>query len=429
MKTINRLLFWISNLKIAIALLFIIAIASALGTTIPQNQAKDVYLNTYNQQPWLGLIKGELLLSLQLDHVYTSAWFLTLLIWLGLSLITCSWRRQIPTLRANLKWVDYLQPQQLGKLALAETFSIPKQTEKLNYLTKHLKKQGWQVKNNQDRLAARKGVIGRVGPPLIHLGIVLLMIGAVWGSLQGEKIERFLAPGRSFDLLNRNGINQLTINLDKFQIDRDQTGRPEQFRSKLELIEPGASKSSFWEISVNHPLRIHGMTIYQADWSLAALTVRIGNSPKLQLPLKSFPELGEQIWGLVLPTSPSGENPLLLTISNEKGPIEVFDEEGNFINNLRPGSEKIEINGLSLQVLDVLAASGILLKRDPGVPMVYTGFAVILLGGSLSMIATKQLWVIKDPNESVIHVGGLSNRNLIGLANELPILLSQAIKN
>ena len=32
---------------------------------------------------------------------------------------------------------------------------------------------GWQVQTKPGRLAARKGVIGRVGPPIIHIGLIL----------------------------------------------------------------------------------------------------------------------------------------------------------------------------------------------------------------------------------------------------------------
>jgi cytochrome c biogenesis protein len=69
----------------------------------------------------------------------------------------------------------------------------------------------------------------------------------------------------------------------------------------------------------------------------------------------------------------------------------------------------------------VLPASGILLKRDPGVPLVYTGFAVALLGGGLSLIATRQIWAVAEQGR--LHVGGLCNRNLTAFAAELPLLL------
>ena len=119
--------------------------------------------------------------------------------------------------------------------------------------------------------------------------MVLLLFGASFGAIKGQKFERFLAPGRSFELLNQNGVNQITLKLNEFKIERDPIGRPEQFRSKLELIEPGEVTGQIKETSVNHPLRFNGVTVYQADWSLAALTLQLGTSPKLQIPLNSFP--------------------------------------------------------------------------------------------------------------------------------------------
>ena len=77
--------------------------------------------------------------------------------------------------------------------------------------------------------------------------------------------------------------------------------------------------------------------------------------------------------------------------------------------------------GMHLRVGSVLPASGLLLKRDPGVPLVYLGFAVLLVGGGLSLIATRQLWAIAANGQ--LHVGGLCNRNLAAFAEELPLLL------
>ena len=94
----------------------------------------------------------------------------------------------------------------------------------------------------------------------------------------------------------------------------------------LKISDPEKLQSFFLEISVNHPLRFKGITVYQADWSLAAITLQLGDSPQLQLPLSNFPELGEQIWGLVIPTKVAGSEPILMSLSSEEGPIKVFNE-------------------------------------------------------------------------------------------------------
>ncbi|MFL0769284.1 MAG: cytochrome C biogenesis protein CcsB, partial [Prochlorococcus sp.] len=54
----------------------------------------------------------------------------------------------------------------------------------------------------------------------------------------------------------------------------------------------------------------------------------------------------------------------------------------------------------------------------------YAAFALTLLGGGLSVISTRQLWAVKDPSENALHVGGLCNRNMSGLAHELPGLIA-----
>tara|TARA_Y100001968_G_scaffold201510_1_gene185061 strand:- start:36669 stop:37964 length:1296 start_codon:yes stop_codon:yes gene_type:complete len=428
MKGIKSIIRWLSDLKVAIFLLIIIAIASAIGTAIPQGDLPENYINNYELKPLIGLINGRLILFLQFDHIYSSYWFLTLLIWLGFALIVCSWRRQFPMLQAALRWVDYKSPRQIKKLILTKTIEIKNTSNAINKLTIHLENNGWKVNKKEGRIAARKGVIGRVGPPLVHLGLILLMIGSILGVLNGQKTESFLAPGRSITLLSPKGKSQLIINLKDFQIQRDSIGRPEQFRSKLEINENDQNIVRK-EISVNHPLRFRGLTIYQADWSLAAITVQIGNSPKIQFPLKNLPELGDQIWGAVIPTSKDNTKPVLLTLSNEKGPIQVFNEKGSKITSIFPEGDAKEINGIDLKAINVSLNSGLLIKRDPGVPLVYLGFAVTLIGGILSILSTKQLWAIIENEKSLLHIGGLCNRDLSGFSEELPNLLNAALKN
>ncbi|MEY4297716.1 MAG: hypothetical protein RLZZ423_895 [Cyanobacteriota bacterium] len=425
MQALKRLIAWISDLRVAIGLLVVIAIASGLGTLVPQKESEALYHRVFDAEPWLGLFNGDRILALQLDHVYSSSWFLALLAWLGLALILCSWRRQWPALQAALRWIDYRTPRQLSKLTLAETLACADAEGSLSALEQLLGSRGWQLQRQPDRLAARRGISGRVGPLLVHAGLVVLMVGAAWGSLAGQRLERFLAPGNVLELMNSRGQTQVSVTLEDFGIARDPAGRPEQFHSRLRL-EPdgGASEAAIREISVNHPLRYQGMTVYQADWALAALQVQLGRSPVLELPLQSFPQLGEQVWGIVLPTRPDGSNPVLLALSSEQGPVTAYSAEAEELGALIPGGEPVEIEGIPLRIAGVVPASGLLLKRDPGVPLVYAGFAIALTGGGLSLIATRQLWAIAEAGQGKLHVGGLCNRNLSAFARELPALLA-----
>ena len=431
MKALLRLVGWISDLRVAIVLLLVIAVTSGVGTAIPQREPADLYHRLYDPQPWLGLLNGDGVLALQLDHVYSSGWFLGLLAWLALALLLCSWRRQWPTLQAALRWIDYSTPRQLSKLSVAETLSTNSPKASLDQLAGLLQRQGWQIQRHDDRLAARKGLLGRVGPLLVHAGMVVLMLGAAWGALGGQRAEQYLAPGRSLELMDSRGSSQLTLALDHFSIQRDPAGRPEQFTSQLRILEGDGSGGSLLkqaEISVNHPLRFQGVTLYQADWALATISLQLGKSPLLELPLQSFPQLGEQIWGIVLPTRPDGSEPVLLSLGSEQGPVEIYGADGISLARLAPGGPAVEVKGLPIRVESVLPASGILLKRDPGVPLVYAGFAIALAGGGLSLLATRQLWAIAEQpagQAGQLHVAGLCNRNLTGFAAELPQMLAQ----
>jgi hypothetical protein len=119
-----RPLAWLSNLKVAIGLLLLIALSSGIGTAIPQKETTEFYHQRYDPNPWLGLFRGDGVLKLQLDHVYSSKWFLALLALLALALILCSWRRQLPALQASLRWIDYSQPRQLSKLSRSPRTTI-----------------------------------------------------------------------------------------------------------------------------------------------------------------------------------------------------------------------------------------------------------------------------------------------------------------
>ena len=416
----QRLLALLGDLRLAIGLLLLIALASALGTALPQSEPASAYHDHYDAQPWLGLLTAAPILALQLDHVYSSGWFLALLALLATSLTTCSIRRQWPALQSGLQWVDHQHPRQLSQYSIALTREAEPQS--LHNLARLLQRRGWKVQRKTGRLAARQGVIaGRSGPLLVHVGLIVLMTGAAWGGLGGQRLERFLAPGRSLDLVNRQGETRLSIRLQDFSVDRDARGQAQQFHSQLLFSAPAMAAPRPVDISVNHPARIGGVTVYQADWRVAALTVQLGGSPRLQFPLQPLPSLGEQVWGVALPTRPDGSHPVLLTVASEQGPVLAYDSNGERLGALRVAGPPLDVDGLPIRVAHVLPASGLLIKRDPGVPLVYAGFAVALLGGGLSVLASRKLWAIAAQGR--LHVAGISNRDVVGFGEALPRLL------
>ena len=94
---------------------------------------------------------------------------------------------------------------------------------------------------------------------------------------------------------------------------------------------------------VNHPIRYKGLTIYQADWSVSNIVIEI-DKYFYQLQLKPIPEIGDQIWGLLIELGRENKKNYLLTIDNENGPLKIsniedFTEKTVYLNN-----DPVEIN-------------------------------------------------------------------------------------
>ena len=143
----------------------------------------------------------------------------------------------------------------------------------------------------------------------------------------------------------------------------------------------------------------------------------------MQIPIDSIPDLGDQVWGTLIPIQPDGKEQVLLTVESELGPVAIYDNDGTRLTNLSINKEA-KLKNKSIKIINIIPSSGLLIKRDPGVPIVYTSFAIIIIGGLLSIISTKKIWVLYEKEKSLIYIGGLSNRNLSGLSNELPKLIN-----
>ena len=155
----NKLILNISSLKFAISLLIFIAFASGIGTIIPQGMAKKDYLESYMNNPILGFLDGDKILLLELDHIYTSKWFLISLFLLCISLAASSYRKQIPTLKASLKWIDYDNIENFNNLQLTLKWAENEGGETISNANEILKNQGWEILKKENRLSARKGVL------------------------------------------------------------------------------------------------------------------------------------------------------------------------------------------------------------------------------------------------------------------------------
>ena len=222
----KNLILKISSLRFAISLIIFIAISSGIGTFIPQGSNKKFYIDIFDDAPILGFLNGEKVLQLQLDHIYTSFWFLFALILLCISLAACSFRRQIPSLKASLKWIEYESERKFSKLQLTTNHPINQNGDHISKLDLLLKKRGWKTYKFKSHISARRGLIGKIGPLVVHIGLIILLIGSAYGSFTSQSKEQYLLPGESLDLVNESTNSKANVKLVDFSIERESDGVP-----------------------------------------------------------------------------------------------------------------------------------------------------------------------------------------------------------
>jgi len=417
----------ISSLKFAISLIIFIAIASSLGTLIPQGNETSEYIEFYNPDPFLRILDGEKILLLGLDHVYTSQWFLSSLVLLCISLAACSFRRQIPSLKASYRWIEYKTENKFKKLQIACDWVSKNEQDTIINAEKLLKENGWKSLVQDNRLSARKGIIGKLGPILVHIGLIILLVGSAYGNLTNQSNEIFLTPNENLELINDSSNRKFTLKLRKFFIDRESDGKPKQFVSYLNFNSEETDDNLNKITKVNHPIRYKGLTIYQADWAISSVILKIENIT-YQLKLKPIPEIGDQVWGVLIELGETSKKNYLLTVDNENGPVKFFDSKDFKETDIYLDNKKVKINSSSIEILEIIPSSGLIIKNDPSVPFIYFSFILIILGTVLSVMPTKQLWILTNKESKKIYMGGLSNRNLAGFRGEF-INLSSQLKN
>ncbi len=417
----------ISSLKFAILLIIFIALSSGIGTFIPQGNDQQKYIDFYNKTPIFGFINGYQILKLQLDHVYTSYWFLFSLILLCISLAACSFKRQIPSLKAALKWTDYKNEKKFYKLQLVNNYEINANVDHISKADSLLRKQGWSISKFENRLSARKGIVGKLGPIIVHIGLIVLLIGSAYGNLSSQSKEQYLRLGESLDLINESKNSKVTIKLNKFLIERESDGKPKQFISNLEFFSKKQNLNEVKTTQVNKPIRFKGLTIYQADWAVSNIVMEI-DSILYQLKLKPIPEIGDQIWGLLIELGKENKKNYLITIDNENGPLKVSNIEDFSESFIYLNDNPLQINSSTLSLKKIIPSSGLIIKNDPSIPFIYLSFTLIIVGAIFSLIPTNQIWILLNENSNKLFIGGLSNRNLLGFKKEF-IKLSDEIKS
>ena len=412
----------VANLKLAIVLLLAIAVVSIAGTVIEQAQTLAFYQQNYPESPALyGFLTWKVILAWGLNHVYSTWWYLSLLILFGLSLTACTFTRQLPALKAARKWKYYQQPKQFAKLAL----STELEQGSIKSLVPLLKEQNYQVWQQDNALYARKGIIGRIGPIIVHLGMLIVLAGGMWGVFTGFFAQETIASGDTFKVQNIIELGPLaaeqipddwSVRVNRFWIDYTDSGEIDQFYSDLSVVGDDGEEIKRETIHVNKPLRYDGVTFYQTNWSIAAVRVQLNNSPIFQLPVAKLDTLGAgNIWGTWIPTKPDMSSGVSLLIKDLQGTALIYNQQGELTSAIRIG-QSVELDGINIKLLDIIGSTGLQIKADPGVPIVYTGFALLMLGVVMSYFSHSQIWALEGDR---FYFGAKTNRAQVSFEREI----------
>jgi cytochrome c biogenesis protein len=270
-------------------------------------------------------------------------------------------------------------------------------------------------------LVWKKHRIYLLGFPLIHAGIIVILLGGLIGLFYGFKgniLIREGGVGKEFVLFPSGEVRALPfqIAVDRFTLTRYKTGEPKEYRSDVRLIKDGKEvlKGS---ILVNHPLTFDGISLYQSDFRVLGIkqvsfalvrpggqatafevrpreTAEIPGTPYKVSLVSLDPGTTKKGEGAEISVEGPEEKQETLSVFKEH-PAKLGDSEIRFVNYTR------------------LFATGLQVSGDPGSVVVWVGCGSLILGFFLTLFTNHRRLVIEmktKAGSTQIRVSGRSRR-------------------
>lgn len=425
-----------SSMKLGLILLLIIAAVAIVGTLMPVDPQTN--LPTFN--------------------VYNQIWFRGLLGLLCMNLLVCSLNRWkfivrsigIPKVKVS---ENYLKKQKLfssvrKKATLAEMGGD---------LEAALHSRGYRVfREDEDGvtyLAADKGRYGVFGSFTTHLAFIVIVIGAIYGGFTGYEGFVNAPEGQTFSLVRDvqwstvkkpSASDDFDVRVNKFTMETYPDGSPKAYYSDLTVIDQGREVLSK-RIRVNDPLQYKGVKFYQSSFGPANnVTVRVVNKKDGQSQDYLIGEqngaqfagtdLGLQVIKFIPDFDPSNPEQSKSDLPNNpavayalyKGNQQI--DTGYKLLNTPLENEEATITFTGYHEGYY---TGLSVRKDPGVPIVWLGCGLLVLGMLISFFMQhRKVWaVVKEANGiAIADVGAVTEKNKLGMENDYEAII-ETLKN
>lgn len=409
----------IADLRFAIFILLIISFFSIIGTIIEQEQPIEVYkLNYPLDTPIFGILAWDQIFRFGLNHVYKTWWFFLLVFLFGFSLILCTFLQQVPSLKVARRCQLFRTTKSFYRLKI---FKILKRFSFSKILL--------NIKNNQYLIFQQKnisycytGLIGRFAPILVHFSMILILLGTIMSSLSGFKAQEIVPKTENFHIQNILTNGQFTIipktsaRINDFWITYSQNKLISQFYSDISILDSKGNEIKRKTISVNYPLIYNNIYYYQTDWNLVGLRFQINQTDITEYTLINILNNQEKLWLTWI----SNNNNKLITegniiiIDNLEGYGSIYDNIGNFRGNIELNETLYFSQPFTL--IEILSSTGLQVKLDPGIYMIYMGFLFLMISTLISYITYSQIWIVQMNQK--LFIGGTTNRALFNFELE-----------
>ena len=423
------------SLKLTITLLILLALLSIIGTLIAQNASRMEYIQRYG----VGLY--EVLNFFNLFDMYHSWWFSAILLLLVINLIACSVSR-LPGIFSQIsRGSGELEDRMLKALPYVEKVQILNPANREENIQSSLKKwfKSWgRIETEKAvNLYSEKGKYSRLGVPITHLSILIILVGGILGSLYGFRGHVEILEGETVSQIflrtrdeERPKPIDFSVRCDDFKITYyDLPGRKEkhvkEYTSIITVLENGKEVLK-QTVQVNHPLHYKGLAFYQSNYG-AIHDITLGIQWKGRKEKASF-KVAEGTTVQVPNTNVlirllkyehqvhnfgEGAEVVLFKPNQEPRPFWLLKNFPQF--DQQRGDEFV----LSIDGVTEKEYTGLSVTKDPGVWVVWIGCGLMILGLIVSFFFSHQrVWVriSKSPGGEVI-VAGSANKNRVAFEN------------